>query len=240
MSAKAKSFSSRALEGLLDSLRRAIESLPNPRGRSEWREYYSASDHYSAEASERKEDLVARWIDGLRPSTVWDLGANTGRFSRLASSRGIEAVAFDVDPFCVDEVYMAARRGGDTHLNAVVSDLTNPSPGLGWANKERQSLEQRGPVDLVLALALIHHLALANNIPLPMIVDQLARFGRAAILEFVPKDDPKAQMLLRDREDIFDAYTQEMLEGTLARRFRIASQELLGDSGRTLYLLEAR
>lgn len=188
----------------------------------------------------KKEALVARWIEGLRPSTVWDLGANTGRFTRLASSRGIDAVALDSDPFCIDEVYMAARREGTTHLNAAVSDLTNPTPGLGWANEERESLEQRGPVDLVLVLALVHHLALANNVPLPMIVDQLARLGRAAILEFVPKDDPKARMLLRDREDVFDAYSQEVLEDAVSKRFRIASQELLGDSGRTLYLLEAR
>jgi hypothetical protein len=232
----AKRFSRRALEGLLESLRRAIESLPDPKGRSEWREYYSASDHYSEEASQRKETVVARWIHELAPSTVWDLGANTGRFSRLASSRGIETIAFDADPFCIDEVYMASRRESDTHLNAVVSDLTNPSPGVGWAKEERQSLEQRGPVDLVLALALIHHLAIADNIPLPMIVDQLGRFGRAAILEFIPKEDPKVQQLLRDREDIFEAYTQQMLEAAVSKRFRIASQEVLGDSGRTLDL----
>lgn len=240
MPTSAKRFSKRALEGLIESLRRAIESLPDPTGRSEWREYYSESDHYSEEASHRKETVVAQWLDELGPSAVWDLGANTGRFSRLAASRGIETVAFDSDPFCIDEVYMASRRESDTHLNAVVSDLTNPSPGVGWANEERQSLEQRGPVDLVLALALIHHLAIADNIPLPMIVDQLARFGRAAILEFVPKEDPKVQQLLRGREDIFDAYTQQMLEVAVSKRFRIASQEVLGDSGRTLYLLESR
>jgi hypothetical protein len=239
MPSDVKRFSRRALEGIVESLRRTIESLPDPKGRSEWRNYYSESDHYSEGASQKKEAVVTRWLDQLAPSSVWDLGTNTGRFSRLASSRGIETVAFDSDPFCIDEVYRISRRESDTHLSAVVSDLTNPSSGVGWANEERQSLEQRGPADLVMALALIHHLAIAENIPLPMIVDQLARFGRAVILEFVPKEDVKVRQLLRDREDIFDAYTQQMLEVALSRRFLIVDQEPLGDSGRTLYLLEA-
>jgi hypothetical protein len=238
--AASKPFSRRSFDGLVESLRRTIESLSEPEGRSAWRRYYAEAEHYSDEASEQKERLVDRWIAERSPQTVWDLGANTGRFSRLASAKGIDTLALDSDAFCVDEAYLEARRSGDTHLTSVVSDLTNPSPGLGWVNEERSSLEERGPADLVLALALIHHLAIANNVPLPLVIDQLARLGRAAVVEFVPKEDAKVQALLRDREDIFEDYNRSSFETAAATRFTIVNREGLADSGRTLYLLERR
>lgn len=233
-----RSFSRRAFEGLIQSLRKAVAGLPEPRGHSAWRSYYRETDHYSEEAIRRKEQLVAGWIDSLRPASVWDVGANTGRFSRLASSRGIDTVAFDVDPFCVDETYRTARREDDRHLTASLLDLTNPTPGLGWANEERSSIEERGPADLVLALALIHHIAIGGNVPLGMIIDTLSRLARRVIVEFVPKDDEKVRRLLRDREDIFEAYSAEHFESAAQSRFRIGDREQLGDSGRSLYLLE--
>ena len=235
-----KAFSRRSFEGLIDSLRRTIESLTEPKGRSTWRRYYDETDHYSDAAAAEKGEHVERWITESGAKTVWDLGANTGRFSRLASRKGIDTVAIDSDPFCIDQAYEDARRDGDDHLVPIVSDLTNPSPGLGWENRERSSLEDRGPADLALALAVIHHLAIANNVPLPLIVDQLARLGRSAIVEFVPKTDPKVQRLLRDREDIFDDYTEAVFEQHAQERFAIGRREPLADSGRTLYLLEAR
>jgi hypothetical protein len=232
-----KPFSRRSFEGLIESLRRTIESLPEAAGASVWRKYYTEAEHYSDEASNRKLQLVDEWIAEVAPETVWDLGANTGRFSRIASGKGIETVAIDSDPFCVDEAYRESLRSGDRHLTAIVSDLTNPSPALGWANEERSSLEERGPADLVLALAVVHHLAIGNNVPLPMVIDYFARIGHRAVIEFIPKTDPKVRQLLRDREDIFADYSEEVFEKSLAERFRVVHREPLADSGRTLYLV---
>ncbi len=238
--AREKPFSLQAFRGLVSSLRKAVEGLPEAKGASVWHDYYADADHYSSGASTRKEELVAAWIDEIRPGTVWDLGANTGRFARIASSRGIDTVALDVDPFCVDEAYRRARSGGDEHIVPIVQDLTNPTGGLGWADEERASLEARGPADLAMGLALIHHLAIANNVPLPGICAYLARLGRHAIIEFVPKDDPKVQLLLRDREDIFTEYTLEGFERAAETAFTITRREPVGDSGRTLFLLKRR
>lgn len=235
---KARSFSSNAFRGVLGSLRKAIDRLRRPAGTSPWREYYGEADHYSIEAAARKESLVGEWIDEVRPRRVWDLGANTGRFARLASGRGIDALALDVDPFCVDQAYQTARANGDEHLLPLVQDLTNPSNGIGWAGCERASLEERGPADLVFALALIHHLVIANNIPIPVFLAYLARLGRSAIVEFVPKTDPKVQLLLRSREDIFLDYDLEHLEAEAKKLFRIKRRSPVGDSGRTLFLLD--
>jgi hypothetical protein len=171
---------------------------------------------------------------------VWDLGANTGRFARIASSRGIETIAFDLDPFCVDEAYRIASTGGDTHLLPLVQDLTNPSPGIGWANEERSTVIERGPGDLALALALIHHLAISGNVPLPMVASMMARLSRAAVIEWIPKDDPKVQQLLRHREDVFDSYTREGFEQALAPVFETVRVERLPDNDRVLYLVRAR
>jgi hypothetical protein len=239
-SGKTRSFSANAFRGMIASLRKTIERLDQPAGASAWRKYYHESDHYSAEAAERKEALVRAWIDEVGPRTVWDLGANTGRFARLASRVGIDTLALDVDPFCVDEAYRTAWAESDEHLLPLVQDLTNPSTGIGWEGRERPALEDRGPADMVLALALIHHLAIANNLPLTSVLDELARLGRWVIAEFVPKDDPKVQLLMQNREDVFSEYTMERFETVAGARFRIQHRAPVTDSGRTLYLLGPR
>jgi hypothetical protein len=235
--ARAPSLSANALRGIIASLRKTIERLDRPAGASAWRDYYYEADHYSAEATERKEALVKAWIREVRPGSVWDLGANTGRFARLASSTGIDTVAFDIDPFCVDEAYRIAQTERDRCLLPLIQDLTNPSGGIGWGGRERVALGDRGPADLVLALALIHHLAIANNVSLTSIVDELYRLGRSVIVEFVPKDDPKVRAMLRNREDIFAEYGVERFESAAQASFRIEHRAPIADSGRTLYLL---
>ncbi len=171
---------------------------------------------------------------------MWDLGANVGRFSRMASRNGIDTVAFDLDAAAVDRNYAAARDEGDEHLLPLVMDLTNPSPGLGWDGRERASLADRGPADLALALALVHHLAIGNNVPLPMVMRTFAGLARRAVVEFVPKDDEKVRTLLATREDVFPGYTAEGFEAAAGDVFEVEAREPLPESGRALYLLRSR
>jgi hypothetical protein len=120
-----------------------------------------------------------------------------------------------------------------------VLDLVNPTPAVGWMNEERASFVDRcaGGTDLVLALALVHHLAIGNNVPLPKIVELLARTGREAVVEFVPKDDPQARRLLASREDVFPDYTEQGFQTALVGTFRTARRQLLEGTRRTLYHL---
>jgi hypothetical protein len=233
-------FSMQAFRGLLDSLRAGIEGLSLPSGFSEWRNYYDEATHYSDRASKHKEELVDACIAESSPDTVWDLGANVGRFSRLATARGIPTVAFDVDPACVDEAYRRAAADGEPNLLPLVLDLANPSPAIGWANRERMTVEERGPADLVLALALVHHLAIGNNVPLESLAAFLARIGRQVAIEFVPKEDEKVQRLLMNREDVFAGYTAEGFERSMSAHFDVLEKLPIDDSPRTLYLLRAR
>jgi hypothetical protein len=151
---------------------------------------------------------------------------------------GIETVSFDIDPACVEKNYRAVTSGGEQHLLPLYQDLTNPSPGLGWASNERSSLAARGPCDLAMALALIHHLAISNNVPLELIANYFASLCRRLIIEFVPKEDSQVQRLLATRRDIFDRYDVDCFETEFMRHFEIVKKSEIKDSCRLLYLMK--
>jgi hypothetical protein len=149
-------------------------------------------------------------------------------------------LAFDVDPAAVERNYRRVRDTSEVGILPLLLDLTNPSPAQGWAHRERLSLEQRGPADMVMALALVHHLAIGHNLPLPRIADFLARLARRLVIEFVPKTDSQVRRLLQNRADIFPEYTQEGFERAFAGSFTIDVKQAIADSERTLYLMTAR
>jgi ribosomal protein L11 methylase PrmA len=220
---------------LLDSLRSAVRSQGLRAAPSEWGDY-EATHAYAAEAYAAKEATVARWLGLLRPRQVWDLGGNLGRFARIAAAAGAYAACFDSDPGVVEAAYRAGRAESRGDFLPLVLDLANPSPGLGWAGREREDLESRGPADAVLALALVHHLAIGRNVPLRQVASWLSRLGRDLVVEFVPKDDPQVQRLLRSRRDVFGGYTSEAFEAAFSEHRRVAAREPLAGSGRVLYL----
>ena len=236
---KQRPLSRKNLDNLLAGLRSACAGLDwKPEG-TEWADYYEG-DSYTDEGDEDKAAVVGRHLDRVRPAEVWDLGANTGRFSRIASGRGIHTVSFDVDPACVERNYREVRKSKETRLLPLVMDLVNPSPALGWAHEERYSLAERNSADLVMALALIHHIAISNNVPLTRIASYFARLAEHLIIEFVPKSDPKVKILLATREDIFPAYTQEGFENAFSGCFEILDTHPVKGSDRTIYLMRRR
>lgn len=237
--AKPRRITQQGLLALFENLEAAVRRLEWKPLTSPWGDYYSETN-YSPSAMEHKARLVADWLDGIEPAPgiVWDLGANTGHFSRIPAARGIPTIAFDNDPLCVERNYLDCKQRGETHILPLLVDLTNPSPAAGWANEERMSLLERGPADLALALALIHHLAIGNNLPLARIASFFQQICHRAIIEFVPKSDTQVQRLLATREDIFSEYTQEGFEAAFGRCFRIVRSERIAGSERALYLLE--
>jgi hypothetical protein len=149
-------------------------------------------------------------------------------------------LAFDLDPAAVERNYRRVKADNETGILPLLLDLTNPSPALGWAHRERLSLEERGPADVLLALAVVHHLAIGHNLPLDRITSFLARVGRKLIIEFVPKSDSQVRRLLRDRPDIFPDYTLEGFEAAFRSRFDIERAIPVAESERRLYLMTAR
>jgi len=227
------------LLGIVDGLESAIRRLEwKPEG-TEWGSYYDQTN-YSVDARDEKFRLVDDYLAQVNPKTVWDLGANTGTFSRVASERGIHTVAFDVDPAAVEKNYREVRDRKEQYLLPLIMDLTNPSPDLGWNCEERSSLHARGPVDLAMALALVHHLAISNNVPLEYVASFLAGICRSLIIEFVPKNDSQVERLLATREDIFPSYTREGFESAFATVFSIRNATPIEGSERRLYLMDRR
>jgi ribosomal protein L11 methylase PrmA len=233
-------FPLRAFRGLVESVEKAVARLRWEPDRSAWTGYYAEAQSYTSEATEHKKALVAQFIDRAEPRSVWDLGGNTGLYSRIAAARGTPTMSLDQDPAAVEANYRQVSTNAESNLLPLVLDLTNPSPSIGWANRERLSLSERGPADLVLALALIHHLVIGNNTPLERVAGFMRDIGTWLVIEFVPKSDPMVQRLLATREDVFPGYTLEGFEAAFEGGFSIEAREPIRASERVLYLMRAR
>jgi hypothetical protein len=225
------------LLGLVDNLAATVEKLSWQPENTEWAAYEDFHN-YSPAAQQIKKELVENFLTQTNSSLVWDLGANTGQFSRIASQKAIDTIAFDIDPGAVELNYLRLNKENDQHLLPLIIDLSNPSPDLGWSLVERDSFLARGPADTVLALALIHHLAIGNNVPLPQLAAFFARICRWLIIEFVPKSDPQVGKLLQVREDIFPNYNLENFRHIFEVEFTSLAVEAIGESGRTLFLFQ--
>lgn len=227
------------LLGLIDSLETTVKKLEwNPAGTA-WADY-DRQHNYSANALEAKKQILKRFLAQASPQVVWDVGANTGEFSRIAAQTARLVVSMDIDPGAVELNYRQCRQEKQAKLLPLLVDLINPSPGLGWRSRERSSLEARAGADLVMALALIHHLAIGNNLPLGAIANFFAACGEWLVIEFVPKEDSQVQRLLASRKDIFPDYHAGAFEAIFQRDFTLLSREEIPGSARTLYLFRCK
>ena len=216
-------------------MRRTVARLKARHTRaSDWQGY---ADDNSYEASERKAKrrFVAEFVESAAPDILWDIGCNTGDYSVAALEAGARrVVGFDFDHNAVDAAFRRAASDGLDFL-PLVMDAANPSPGQGWAQGERQGISQRSTADALLALALVHHLAIGNNVPLHDVLDWLVGMAPQGVIEFVPKSDPMVQRLLRLREDIFDDYDRQSFETGLRCHARIVRSQQVSQTGRHLY-----
>ena len=236
---RSASMSKQALTGLIESLEATVQKLDwTPRG-TEWGNYYDITN-YSDAAFKHKQQLVEEWTKRIQPVLAWDLGANNGVFSRVVSSACPSVVAFDIDPAAVEQNYRQVKNDKTENLLPLLLDLTNPTPAIGWANRERDSFGARGPADMVLALAVIHHLAISNNVPLLQLADFFAETGKWLVIEFVPKPDSQVQKLLSSRKDIFPDYNRAGFEAAFQTKFMIHEAIEIRESERVLYLMESR
>ena len=231
-------LSDSGLLGLISSLRKTVAGIRWKRSSAIW-EGYGDIRTYDSEDVSRKVAYVEGVLEQVKPGMVWDLGANTGEFSEIAASRGAFVVSVDSDPACVESLYVRAVATGTKGILPLVMDLANPSPGLGWDGCERFSLRDRGPADLVLALALIHHLVLSSCVPLDMVARWFVGLAEYVLVEFVPPGDPMVQKLLRNRVDEHLPYDEVAFRSAFEQVFRFVNSVTL-DNGRTLFLCQRK
>jgi len=227
-------FDTRIIKTNAEGLRKLVASLEWKPKQSTWSDYLKCG-HYEAADAEQKRQFV-RDVVATRPwNMTWDIGCNVGVFSRIAAERSASVVAMDADHLAVDKLYRALKAEHVPNILPLVVNVTDPSPNLGWRNLERKRINERGRPDLVLALALIHHVVIGGNIPLAEFVQWLRDLGGELVIEFVTRQDPMVATLLRNKDDHYSDYTEESFERELSARFKIARRQPLGSGTRIMY-----
>ena len=227
------------ISSLVESLKDFIHSLSWSKNKSEWGDYYNETN-YDVDAMSNKIDIVEGYLlrTDIEIESIADLGANNGHFIRLANKYSNNIISFDIDELAVEKNYMIGRDSGKEKMLPLVLDLVNPSPSIGWANCERNSFKSRKKFDVVLALALIHHLAISNNVPLSKIISLFHEItNKFLIIEFVPKDDSQVDKLLKTRKDIFTDYSESCFEYEARKLFNIVDKVSVRNSKRVIYYL---
>ena len=220
----------------VDRMRKLISRLQWKKSSSEWSSYVDQHS-YSEDDEESKREFVKRAVVGRSWEMVWDLGCNTGAYSRIAAENASYVVAMDGDSLAIERLYRDLRSEGRRNILPLVINLADPSPDLGWNGSERRALTSRTDVDLTLCLALVHHMVISANVPLAEFVDWLARLRSHVVIEFVTRDDPMVQRLLLNKEDIYHDYQLDIFEREIGRRFETLDRQELSSGSRVLYFL---
>jgi hypothetical protein len=221
---------------ILDSLYGMIDGLESKSEWADWSDYNECS--YTTKAFNSKFNTVQGVLQTKTRGVVLDLGSNTGNFSRLASRYNFKVVSVDSSHGCIESAYEGRVQYPD--LVPLLVDITNPCTGIGWEGKERPPLQERVKPDLVLALALIHHLAISSALPLDYLVRYFRSWNCPVLVEFIPKSDPQVSKLFPGGLDIFPNYTEEKFVDVFGSEFSISNRFTIEDSVRSIYYLVPR
>jgi ribosomal protein L11 methylase PrmA len=209
-----------------------------PQEKSTWSDYYDEAAQRN-DYLQQKKKIIGDWIEEMKEiKTVADLGANEGEFSKLSAEKNIYTIAADLDPYCINRLYNKLKDSREKNIQPFVIDLSKPTPATGVNNEERSSFISRINADLILALALIHHLAIGKNIPFEMTADMFSRVGKKIIIEFAPKEDEKVKLMLEQKKDIYTDYAEANFERAFEKYFTVIDKKIIPGSVRTLYLMK--
>jgi hypothetical protein len=247
-------FSRELVLATVRALRKLVDKLDRPPADTQWVDYRETCSYSDDERAAKAAFIDAALAEADRLDLVVDLGANDGAYSRLAAAKAGYVLAVDSDPGVVDGLYRGLAKAGTTNVLPVVMDLADPSPGGGWGGVERASFAARlsgaagggggadgadnvGGADAVFALALVHHLAIGRNVPLPTVLDWLFGYAPRVVVEFVHPEDPMARRLLANKADgLFPDYRRDVFERLLDERCTVTRREELPGGTRTLYV----
>lgn len=225
----------RRIARLGKQIRRAAPST----SRSRWSDYPQSAPHYASADVEEKKQFARRALDRVRPDRVLDVGANTGIYSQLAAEAGAQVVALDSDAAAIQTLWKSARQSNKP-ITVIVANIARPTPAAGWRNREHLSLLDRltGKFDLVLMLAVIHHLILREQLPLAHIASLCSSLTRRwVLLEWVPPTDPMYREWLRGRDSLYGEFSEDDLLRAFTPYFHVVDRKALGN-GRILLLFE--
>jgi SAM-dependent methyltransferase len=232
---KGAGFRKELIVANVQKLEKVIRGLRPRDSRSAWGDY-GPTTSYSERDAARKTEFVEQVVASEAPGLVWDLGCNEGRHARVAAETADYVVALDADALVVDRFYEALSSEGGERILPLCMNVVDASPGLGWRGAERRQLEDRGKPDLVLCLALIHHLTISGNVPIRELVDWLRSLDAAVVIEFPDREDPMVQrLLIRKRATDHPDYRLDSFERCLGERFEVVRSEPLASGARMLF-----
>ncbi len=233
-------FDQKKMLQLLSNLEENVKkSVLNKKNKTTWSNYYDETILSQAYLSE-KEIVFQDIIGKIDFSTVLDVGANDGFFSKIISGRAASVVSIDFDSNCINSLYAYNKEKKVSNILPLCIDFSNPSPAIGFNNTERKSFLDRSQFDLLLALALVHHLAISKNIPFENIAESFQMITKTVIIEFVSKEDEKVQQLLQNRKDIFSNYTEAEFTKAFGKYFDVTREIKIPGTHRTMYLLNRK
>jgi SAM-dependent methyltransferase len=236
---KKEGFSIEKLQSLLSMLLNTVTKWEKPyQFEKHWSEYYE-QDIESEKYLVHKEEIVKKWLNQTQALSVLDLGANTGKFSFLAAPNTKRVIALESDDICVDIMERQIKKQKLTHVYVLMQELAETSPNLGVNEKEVFSIFSRAKSEMVLALAVEHHLHITHQISLSQIAEMFSLFSsKYLITEFIPANDSKVQLLIKNRNKNLSAYTIETYKSALEKYFNIMETNKLDGSDRILILLQ--
>lgn len=226
-------YSRIAAQALISSLTSAVSRIHWNSPKTIWQNYQDENS-YSPQAFQHKELIIKHYLSLTKPQTVWDLGANDGHFSQIASEFAKEVVSLDSDPVCIDRLFSK-----QTPILPLLMDLSTPTSSFGWGESERKSLSERGPTDLLMALALIHHLRISGGIPFRQIAEYFSKLCKYLIIEFIPSDDKKFIQMNPESRINCKTYNEECFLKDFSNHFKTLKKDPITDSKRVVFLMES-
>jgi hypothetical protein len=221
---------------LVESMTRLVRSLKLKLDHTDWSDY-DRTHSYSSDEHEAKKAFVGNAISGLETPSVWDIGCNTGTFSRIASSNARQVISLDGDHNAIEKLYKVESAAEESNILTLVMNLANISPAQGWAGIERMAFDDRSKPDIVLLLALVHHLRLSANIPLDMLFGWLAKLQTQVVIEFVDRHDEMVVKLLTNKAEKYEDYNRDNFVAQAEQHFTIVNSELLKGGRREIFHL---
>ena len=236
---KSAGFGKELLKANLRKVRKAVEAADWHPPKSVWTAYRGDNTYEDADNQAKAEFIRA--VAGQRDwNLAWDLGANDGYYSRLIAEQARYVLALDLDPSTVELLYRDLKAEGNEQILPLVMNLTDPSPGLGWRGLERKAWTDRGKPELILALALLHHVSITGNVPVRQFVDWLASLESQVVIEFMTREDPMVKKLLAAKRVEHEDYNREFFERCVGEAFEIERTQELPSGTRILYSLKPR
>lgn len=225
--------------GLIQGLKRVVRKLEWNVQHTDWSQY---AKNHSYEDSDfiLKKSFVEKNASSRHWGSIWDVGCNTGTFSKLVEPYSDFVLAIDGDHDSIEQLYQLEKPERGSRILPMVMDLANISPNQGWAGRERQALDNRRKPDLVMCLALIHHVRVSANIPIPHFMDWLRSLGCSVILEFVNREDEMFRKLLATKTVEYPDYNLDNFIAEAQKRYDIIDRQPLKDGHREMFFLRPR